>query len=517
VEQALRPVSRQRLVLWICGGLSLLLWIFLAWMTRGLPEGWVAAWVSWAPNWMDPSIQEMRNGFWYPLDNNSMPTVAFLVLQTLLWGILCAVLWLVLRFRIRGHTTWIILGFGLLFRLVLCGSIPIHENDFYRYLWDGKVLASGVNPYLYEPAALYYYEMGVASPGSEERALSEADADRLSRLAALRDANPVVYERIGHSQVPTVYPPVAQVLFLTSHLFFGDSILGLRLLLILLDLGCLAMILALLRVLKRPAGLSVVYAWSPLVLVEIINSLHYDVLPVFCLLLGIYLALQRRAVGAMWGLICSGLSKFFGLFLLPVMFPPSEKASYARYAACAGVMLLGFLPFILWQGTGIEGVTAGLRAYTERWQNNGGAFLVLQQVVQFFQPDAGLLPAKAIAGLGFLAALLWLTWRPAQGAEALLRKCFAVVALFFVISPTAFPWYFVWVLPFVSLFPSASWLVLMQLLSLYYLQFHDEYGLASLRWLGIPLVNWLIWLPFAIIWAIQYWPRRLHALNPGSR
>lgn len=51
----------------------------------------------------------------------------------------------------------LVLGFALLFRVVLLWSDPIQEDDFYRYLWNGKVVASGLNPYRFAPQIVESY------------------------------------------------------------------------------------------------------------------------------------------------------------------------------------------------------------------------------------------------------------------------------------------------------------------------------------------------------------------------
>jgi len=47
---------------------------------------------------------------------------------------------------------WILI-FGIFFRLIFISQNPVLSDDIYRYLWDGKVSAAGINPYQFAPNA----------------------------------------------------------------------------------------------------------------------------------------------------------------------------------------------------------------------------------------------------------------------------------------------------------------------------------------------------------------------------
>ena len=507
---------------WIIGAglVSALLWALLTWISQGLPAGLVENLAQHSPSFLRGFVVELEHGFHYDVDNNDMPTVAFLVLQGLLWLILCGLVWRLWKKSVSRWDVWLILGFALLFRVILLGSVPIHENDFYRYLWDGKSLRHGINPYLYEPAALFMYEHGIKAPFDEPvtgvtlngREWTEADGSRLEHLMQLRDENPDSYYRIGHWQISTIYPPVAQAVFVVSSALFGDSLLGLRIVLLGFDVGCILLILALLTYLRKPRANLLIYAWSPLVLVEFTNSAHYDAVPVFFILLAIWCFVRQRLWGGVFSLAASGLSKFFGLFILPILYPP-RPAQFWRYLAVGAIMVIPFVPFVFWQGAGWSQVLGGLSSYTTHWQNNSGIFLVVDKLIG----AETYLPAKIVIAIGYLIFLARISLTPTPNHETLLRKCFWAMGVFFVLNPTAFPWYYGWVLPFVCFFPRCSWMVLMPLLSLYYLDFHDSYSLSFIQFASIPLINWIIWGTFGIVWiAEQSWAARCGERRRGQ-
>jgi len=448
-----------RSVLIASGLISVVLWILLTLISRGLI----------------PSFA----GFDPELPNRQMSTHAFLAIHFLL-GVLVLTPLILFRKKLSILPLRPILLFAIALRLAALFGIPIHENDFHRYLWDGKLASHGINPYHYAPANL-------SDP----------------RVAELRDENPELHRQINHPDIATIYPPVAQVVFATSHLLFGDSLIGLKCLLLVFDLGILALIIVVLRQLKLPTTLALLYAWHPLVIKEIANSAHYDVVPVFFTLLAVALAIRSMRTSAhrvkpltsALALAAGTLSKYFSLLLLPILFSPRRlRKSIVPWAVFGAAIFAAFLPFILWNDNGIDRTFAGFRAYHREWTFFPGVFTLLLLVTK------SVAIAKAIAGLLLGGLVLRLSLTETPDATALARKCATAIAALLILSPTAFPWYFVWMLPFVCLFPGRAWLLLSLLTPLSYLHFqtgglfHDRY------FLSIPVLTWIIWLPFAIIW-----------------
>ena len=103
-----------------------------------------------------------------------------------------------------GTAVALIVVFGLLFRAALFFSQPIQEDDFYRYLWDGAVVAEGLNPYRFAPLRVQH-QMDGAAPETSLQAYVQL-AERDGRLS-------FVLSRVNHPHISTVYPPFAQAIF----------------------------------------------------------------------------------------------------------------------------------------------------------------------------------------------------------------------------------------------------------------------------------------------------------------
>jgi len=181
---------------------------------------------------------------------------------------------------------WLIVGAAIVFRMTMLFSIPIQEVDIYRYFWDGTVTSQGISPFRYPPAQVLAADA------------NDSTDPQLQRLTNLRDGNEAVAEvlrRIHFSELPTVYPPTSQAVFLISALTTPDDasvttrVRIMKAWLTGFDLGVLFLVIMLLRISGLPQGLVIVYAWCPLVLKEIANSGHLDSIAVFLTTLAVYL------------------------------------------------------------------------------------------------------------------------------------------------------------------------------------------------------------------------------------
>ena len=80
------------------------------------------------------------------------------------------------------------------------------------------------------------------------------------------------------------------------------------------------------------------------------------------------------------------------------------------------------------------------------------------------------------------------------------RRFLWPIAALYLFSPTQFPWYSLWILPFLAIQPQRSLLLLTALLPLYYLRyFFAARGLVEVHDMGI------VWLEFVPVWCLLIW------------
>ncbi len=180
--------------------------------------------------------------------------------------------------------------FAVLMRVpLLLFSHPVQEIDYYRYLWDGRVVAEGVSPYRFSPAELDRFRSPAdvtVGEVSELNGIAEAAAE-LVNLLDRADAVDTIFSRIDHREVPTVYPLVAEAVFAVAAFLTPEEapvfvqMAVLRGLITLFDIATIVLLFLLAKRWQLPLGFVILYAWCPLVLKEFANASHMDALPVF--------------------------------------------------------------------------------------------------------------------------------------------------------------------------------------------------------------------------------------------
>jgi alpha-1,6-mannosyltransferase len=386
---------------------------------------------------------------------------------------------------------FIIVGSAVLSRAVLLFSQPIQEDDFYRYLWDGQIVASGLNPYSVAPGT-------VLKPGEKN--------DEVERRAAIvtQDANfALILSRVNHPAVPTIYPPLAQGIFGLSAIIAPGSLSTLRLFFLAFDLGICGLLWLILQRLDASPLWVLVYAWSPLVIKESINSAHYDVAPTFFLVLALLLCLRNYLVGAYVSLALAILGKLYPVILLPLFLRRTWETGSLRHAIGGGtitvvVVACGYAPFVdagtmLWQGT---------LTFAQYWRTNTLLFPGLQMLVgERWLANAVVVGLLGCTVLGVLARF------SLRDSRAFLWGNFVVLGMLFLLSPVGNPWYFVWIVPFLCVFPLQSGVMFSGLLGLYYLAFYFIYRDSA------ETFRWVVWLEYILFYGMllyEWYVGKLH-------
>ena len=391
----------------------------------------------------------------------------------------------------RPRLIVLVLGAGIVLRAVTIFSNPIQEDDYYRYLWEGAVTAHGFNPYLIVPAKV----LG-----------DDADSESPETLRGLTRESGLVYERINYPQLATVYPPVAQGAFALAYLIKPWSIGAWRLVLLCFDLATLAVLALLLRALGKPLHLLAIYWWNPIVIKETFNSAHMDVLVLPFVLLALLFAFGNRPVRSASALALAVGAKFWPFLIAPLLYR-GTKATQRQRAAAATVfaLFIGLLAIPVFAGMAL-GERSGFLAYGERWEMNDALFMVFAKGAEISSNLLGLQKGSAdmIARVAVLVVVIaWATiWsmKPAGSRQEICNRIVLVVAAIFMLSPTQFPWYYLWIVPFLTLSPRPSMLVLTLMLPMYYLKFyfsaHDNV---------LFFHNRVVWIEYAPVFAIALW------------
>jgi hypothetical protein len=362
----------------------------------------------------------------------------------------------------NARRLWLIIGFAVLFRLTLLPHHPVATDDIYRYVWDGKVAAAGLNPFQYAPSD--------------------------PNLAFLHSND--LPSKINFPEMRTIYPPLAQRLFHGSHLLFGESVLGLKFLLILCDLGTIMLLLKLLVRFDMNPETLVVYAWSPLPIMYFALDGHIDALGIpFVLLFLNFLYTSRNVKGAI-SLGLGGLAKLYPLFLFPLLF---RKGSKLEWAWLPGIPLfILVVGYLLYWNKSSEGLFESLTVFNSTFAFNGLFFSVVRTMLN----SNGAAHLASAAVFACCLALIFFMKR------SVLEKTFLTFFCFALLSPVVHPWYLSWLAALLVLRWSASVFLLLGLsnLSNLVVYWHRQTGV----WENKTWLLGLEYLPFLFLLAWEF-------------
>ena len=290
------------------------------------------------------------------------------------WIAFLTAAWLLRKVPLRTSVALILLG-GIAIQIAAVSAPPAQSDDLYRYIWDGRVQAAGIDPYAYVPAARQLAGLRdgfLWHPGSDHCVvLSEV---RTHPAADLVTGCTLINRPI----VPTIYPPVAEAYFLGVHFLPGadKSTRPIQAATALVAMLTTVLLLFGLGRLGRDVRMAALWAWCPTVALEAGNSAHVDVVAVAITAAALLvLATARRRTGrTVLGGVLLGLA--IATKMTPVLTVPAVlrrrwmtvalaagsafTVVYIPHVLAVGGKVIGFLPGYLQQEGYVNGTRFGI-------------------------------------------------------------------------------------------------------------------------------------------------------------
>jgi len=432
----------------------------------------------------------------------------FVKLITLVIALFILVRYLIKRY---GWNFWLLVSFGLIFRLVFLIALPNLSQDFYRFLWDGRLLIQGINPYLFTPEQF----LNDLPP---KALLSNWSIDTWTSIAVQQSEE--LYTGMGelNGSHYSNYPPVNQFFFGIAALFAGKSILGsaivLRITIILADLGILYFGKKLLKNLKLPVQNIFWYFLNPFIIIELTGNLHFEGVMLFFVVWSLYLLHKGKWF---WAAILLGMSisvKLLPLLLLPLFFTYFRKEKLAApfdflklikfYLVALASVALTFSPFL--SSEFISNFLATIGLWFQNFEFNASVYYIIRWIG--FQTIGWNIIADVgkILPLVVIAVILMITFfRSNAKTQQLITGMLFAISVYFLLSTTVHPWYIATPLV-LSIFTKYKFPIVW---SLVVMLSYQAYGVDGFK----ENVGWVA-LEYAIVIAFFVWevvikPRRL--------
>jgi hypothetical protein len=337
----------------------------------------------------------------------------------------------------------LVVGAAVSVRTVALVGTPNTSDDLYRYAWDGRLQAHGIDPYTAPPLA---------------PALSKLRDPWLwpDAVGCASLARPPGCTRINRPADRTIYPPVAEAWFTLVHEVGGDhahdkawQVAGLA-----TDAAVIGLLLVALRRWRRDPRWVALYALCPAAVFEIVHNAHVDGLAVALMVAAFVVAVppgEKRAsawrdvsVGLLIG--AAALVKLYPAALLPAVLCLPRARPWRSLARAGGAAValsaIAYAPHIHAVGLRVLGYLPGY--LREEHYSGGGRFLL-----------AGALGLRGTAAgaVAVITLVLVAGWVVRRRPDARRAAAIVLVALFLVTTPVQ-PWYAVSAVAFASL---AGW------------------------------------------------------------
>jgi len=333
-------------------------------------------------------------------------------------------LFLLFLYLIKKELTWeSLVIITILFRVVFLIATPSLSQDFYRFIWDGRMLLNGFNPYLYLPEV--YQTPNYIIPNQAT-----------ILVAGMGELNASHYSN---------YPPLNQLCFAIAALFANKSILGsivvMRVLIILADIGVLFFGAKLLKTLNLNPKAIFLYLLNPLIIIELTGNLHFEGIMIFFVVWSLYLLQQHK-----WKLsgilfACSISLKLLPLLFLPLFFQQFKFKKLLGFYTIVGVScILFFAPFISENLLTNYSKTIGLWFGT--FEFNGSIYLLIREIGYYINGYNIIGSVGKVTPLIVLLFILLISFfRSNTSTKQLITALLFGLSFYLFTSSTIHPWY----------------------------------------------------------------------------
>jgi alpha-1,6-mannosyltransferase len=329
---------------------------------------------------------------------------------------------------------------ALILRVGLVFAMPNFSDDIYRFIWDGRLINMGINPFDFKP--VYYFE-------------NKLYTDILT---------PELYQFLNSKNYHTVYPSVCQAFFSFAVYIFPKSIYGttlvIKTIVCSLDIGSIFLIKKLLSNghtgslngrLKSPAidtqhaiRNTLLYALNPLIIIELCQNIHFEGVAIFFFLLAIFLIQKNKIVFSSIAFSLSIATKILPLMFLPFFLKNLGWRKAIGYYFLVGIFtLLIFSP--LYNATFLPNLKSSLDLYNKKFEFNASIYYLVREVgfwirgYNWGQFTTPYLNAIVLLSIGFL----FLKQKKSETfeLESFFTNCLFAYSIYCLCAATVHPWY----------------------------------------------------------------------------
>jgi hypothetical protein len=317
------------------------------------------------------------------------------------------------------HFKYLIIA-GIAFRVLLLFSLPNLSEDVYRFIWDGRLAANGINPFSYLPS-------------------------EIMQMPATDGITNELYLRLNSVDHYTIYPPVLQGIFWSGAKLFSENVYAaivfFKCIILLFEVGTFFVMLQILKKLSLPKHLTLLYILNPLVITELTGNAHFDGVMIFFVLLSFLLLLKNK-----WQASAIFLGLGIATKLLPVLFLPliMNKLGWKKgvlYSIITGVTAIVLFALVLDVAT-IHHMLNSIDLYIRKFEFNASVYYVVRYIGTLIKGYNIIAVAGPFLILLSSLIILLISFKGKKISEiSIFNKALLTISVWFLFSTTVHPWY----------------------------------------------------------------------------
>ncbi len=309
---------------------------------------------------------------------------------------------------------------GIVFRILLLFSVPNLSDDIYRFIWDGRLAANGINPFSHLPA-------------------------EIMQMQPMTGITKELFGQLNSPNYFTIYPPVMQGIFWLAGKLFPVNVIGaiilMKCIIVMIELGTIFLLITLLKKLLLPKHLSLLYVLNPLVVIELTGNVHFEGVMIFFVLLAFLLILQNKWQGSA---VCLGLgiaTKLLPVLFLPLLINKSGWKKGLMYSMITGITTL-LLFAIVFDVATVQHMLNSVDLFIRKFEFNASVYYVIRwigRLVTGYNIIAWAGPAVTFTSF---VLILYLSFQNKKTTKQMfIPGALFIITTWFLFSTTVHPWY----------------------------------------------------------------------------
>ena len=331
------------------------------------------------------------------------------------WAALFVIYFYQIKYGLQRVILW-----GILFRLIWLFAIPALSDDYYRFVWDGRLLINTTNPFLYIPA----------------------DLMQVPELVAAINANEL-FQSLNSPNYYSVYPPLNQYMFGFASLVSGNDLLAnvvlLRAIILLAECGTIWLLYRLKTEQNRKVNISL-YALNPLVIIELTGNLHFEAVVIFFLVLTYYLfTIKTELWKPALALASAVCVKMLPLIFIPLIINKIGWKKGIIFSFLTGIFCVLY-SFPLLNLEIIQNISESVNLYFKSFEFNASVYYVVREIGYWIYGYNIIgVAGRALSIIAFLL-MMYVSFRKSVEVEPLFVAG-AVLTVYLLFATTVHPWY----------------------------------------------------------------------------